>query len=82
MIRKLCPDKADCSACAVVLSKNPRCRHHHFSFRKPKRRCRRESKFVLQEIASVVRCNAGCWNEEHRAAVDRKSRVNDVAKNA
>jgi hypothetical protein len=38
--------------------------------------------FVLQEIASVVRCNAGCWSEEHRAAVDRESRVNDVAKNA
>ena len=38
--------------------------------------------FVLQEIASVVRCNAGCWSEEHRAAVDRESRMNDVAKNA
>jgi len=53
-----------------------------FLFRKPKRRCRRKVDFVLQEIASVVRCNAGCGNEEHRAAVDRESRVNDVAKNA
>lgn len=38
--------------------------------------------FVLPEMASVVRCYAGCWSEEHRAAVDRKIRVNDVAKNA
>jgi hypothetical protein len=32
MMKRKCPDNADCSACAVVLSKNPRCRHRHFSF--------------------------------------------------